>query len=74
MEAHKVVPTTKKITVVIAALAIGIAFGAAAIGNLVRMSQTLMGLMLGPLLAVNLLGMLTKRTNWQGAAISLGSF
>ena len=29
-----------------------------------------MGLMLGPLLAVNLLGMLTTRANWQGARVN----
>jgi hypothetical protein len=32
-----------------------------------------MGLTLGPLFAVNLLGMLTTRANWQGAAVGLAA-
>lgn len=39
----------------------------AQVGGLVKASVSLMGLTLGPLLGVTLLGMLSRRSNWQGA-------
>ena len=68
---HRVVRVSKILTCIVAVVAIGLAFAAAKLGNLVQESVSLMGLMLGPLLAVNLLGMLTTRANWQGAFIGL---
>eukprot|EP00039_Didymoeca_costata_P001697 m.54349 g.54349 ORF g.54349 m.54349 type:complete len:551 (-) comp10920_c0_seq2:177-1829(-) len=68
---HRVVRLTRIITVIVACCSIGLAFGAAAITGLVKLAVSLLGLTLGPLLATNLLGMLTSFGNWQGALFGL---
>ena len=47
------------------------AFLAARIAGLVKQAVSLMGLALGPLLGLNLAGMLLSRPNWQGGSIGL---
>jgi Na+/proline symporter len=41
------------------------------VGGLVKASVSLLGMTLGPLLGVTLLGMLSRRSNWQGACCGL---
>ena len=62
---EKVVRLTRGLTVILALVSIGLAFASAAIPGLVKQSVSLMGLALGPLFAVNVLGMATTTANWQ---------
>ena len=39
--------------------------------GLIKQSVSLIGLSLGPIFAVNMLGMLTTNANWQGTLIGL---
>ena len=71
VEPARVVAVTRVLMVALAATSIGLAFAAAHIASLVKQSVTLMGLALGPLLGVNLLGMLTVSANWQGGMAGL---
>lgn len=69
-EAHDV-NTARILTVVFGGLATLVAFFAASIGDIVKTSQSFLGLFSGPVLALFLLGILTKRGSFAGWLVGL---
>ncbi len=65
-EDHEDVRLARTLTVGIGLFAIGIAFFASTIGEIMKASQTFLGLFSGPVLALFLLGMLTRRASFAG--------
>lgn len=63
---HEDVQLARTLTAVIGVFAIGIAFFASTIGEIMKASQTFLGLFSGPVLALFLLGMLTRRASFAG--------
>ena len=66
-ETTNVASFTRGLTIALSAVAIAIAFLAAEIGGLVKMSNIVLGAVAGPLLGLFLLGMTTERANEQSA-------
>ncbi|MFA6244251.1 MAG: sodium/solute symporter [Candidatus Hydrogenedentales bacterium] len=60
------VQLARVLTFVFGAFATGVAFFASTIGEIMKVSQTFLGLFSGPVLALFLLGMLTRRASFAG--------
>lgn len=71
------VHTARLLTLAFGGFAVGIAFFASYIGDIIKTSQGFLGLFAGPILALFLLGILTKRGNFEGwlvgAVLALGT-
>ncbi|MCA9450188.1 MAG: hypothetical protein KC931_23905, partial [Candidatus Omnitrophica bacterium] len=59
------------LTVVFGSFAIGVAFFASTIGDMIKTTQGFLGAFSGPILALFLLGILTKRANFKGWLVGM---
>lgn len=70
-KADRAVPLARILTVVLGVFATGIAFYVSSVGGIIKAFATFMGLFSAPVLALFLLGILTRRGNFKGWLVGL---